>query len=303
MEQLHTSTVTQDQIDHLGHMNVRFYTALACAGADELATRLGLGSGRREATQTWVRDIYVRHHREQLVGAPLEVRGGVLDARPDRMRVYEELANVDTGVLAATFVLGLSSSSGAERASASFSDDAIGRAREATVEVPEHGRSRSISFEDDPAAVAPTLQELQDRNLAQREVRAVLAEECDDDGWYLPDMMMPLVWGGEPLAERAFQPFHETPDGRVMGWATMETRAVWSRLPRAGDRVQSYAAELGVGAKTMTSRHWVYDLDRADLVCGFSIVNLAFDVETRRAIEIPDGLRETFRGRVQPDLA
>ncbi len=67
--------------------------------------------------------------------------------------------------------------------------------------------------------------------------------------------------------------------------------------------MQSYAAELGVGPKTMTSRHWVYDLDSAELVCGFSIVNLAFDVKTRRSIEIPDELRATLLVRAQPDLA
>ncbi len=129
-------------------------------------------------------------------------------------------------MLAATFVLGLAASSGEERSRTSFSEEAIGRALVRSVEVPEHGRSRSISFDDDPDATAPTLDDLRARGLAQRQVRVVEAAECDGDGWYLPDMMMPLVWGGEPLADREFQPFHETPDGRTMGWATMETRAV-----------------------------------------------------------------------------
>ncbi|MCZ7525169.1 MAG: thioesterase family protein [Acidimicrobiia bacterium] len=301
MERLHTSTVTQDQIDHLGHMNVRFYTVLACAGAGELAARLGVGAG--EATRTWVRDIYVRHHREQLVGAPLEVRGGVLDARPDRLRVYEELANADTGVLAATFVLGLAAVAGEDRSPASLSAEDMECARARSVGIPEHGRSRSISFEDDPAAGAPTLEELLARDLARQEARVVQADECDEDGWYPSDTMMALVWRGTPLAGREHQPFHQTPDGRTMGWATMETRAFWSRLPRVGDRVQSFAAELGVGAKTTTTRHWVYDLDRAELVGGFTVVNLAFDVEARRGIEIPEELRETLRARLQPDLA
>ncbi len=39
----HTSTVTEDQIDHLGHMNVRFYAVNARAGTDALLADLGLG--------------------------------------------------------------------------------------------------------------------------------------------------------------------------------------------------------------------------------------------------------------------
>lgn len=297
MDQLHTSTVTPDRIDHLGHMNVRYYTALACVGAGELTARLGLPGDLR----IWERDIYVRHHREQLVGARLEVRGGVLDAGPDRIRVYEELAHLDSGDVAATFVLGLAAIDG-ERRPASFPEDVIDRARAQTVEIPEHGRSRSISFDGEPAG-PPLLEELQARDLAQRQARVLEAAECDENGWYPSETMMHLVWGGAPLPGRDFHPFRATPDGRTVGWATMETRAIWSRLPRVGDRVQSFSAEIGVGAKTMTSRYWVYDLDRAEPVCDFSVVSLAFDLEARRSVPIPDVLREDLRQRLHPDLA
>jgi acyl-CoA thioesterase FadM len=300
MEQLHASTVTQDQIDHLGHMNVHYYAVLARAGAGELVDRLATGDGR--GPRSWVRDIYVRHHREQLLGAPLVVRGGVLDASPTRIRAYEELANLDTGEVAASFVLGIDPID-EQRRPASFPSVLVGRAGSETVEVPDHGQARSISFEDDPEATAPSLEELVERELAQREPRVVQDDECDGDGWFLADQMLPLVWGGVPLAGHEFQPFHETEDGTTLGWATMETRSTWSRLPRAGDRVQSFGAEVDLGAKTMTSRHWVVDLERAQLVCALSIVNLCFDVTARRASEIPEVLRESFLRRIQSDLA
>lgn len=294
MDELHTSTVTPDLIDHLGHMNVRFYTALAAAGARELAARIRSGDGGDG--RAWERDVYVRHHREQLAGARLAVRGGVVDASPDCVRVYEELANVDSGDVAATFVLGLTLLDGSR-----FSDADLERARVRAVEIPEYGRSRSISFDGEPPP-APSLDELQARDLAVRQVRVLEAAECDGEGWYPPDMMMGLVWGGIPLSGRGFQPFHATADGRRIGWATMETRAVWSRLPRVGDRVQSFNAETAFGAKTITSHHWVYDLDRAELVCDFAVVNLAFDPDARRSVLIPDAVREAMQQRWHPDL-
>ena len=301
MEQLHTSTVTPDQIDHLGHMNVRYYTALAGLGAQELTARLGLGGDG--GPEIWSRDIHVRHHREQLVDARLEVRGGVLDARPDRLRIYEELANLDSGELAATFVLGIAAVTGEDRHPAGIPGPVLDRARERTVEMPEHGRARSISFDDDPTAAAPALEDLRTLELAQREARVLQPAECDDGGWYRSDMIMELVWGGVPLAGRDFQPFHDAPEGRTMGWATMETRSAWLRVPRVGDRVQSFAAETDLAAKTMTTRHWVYDLDRSEPVCVFSIVNLAFDLAARRSMLIPDALREELHRRLQRDLA
>src|SRR5262249_39810262 len=110
---LHTTEVTPDQIDHLGHMNVRYYATNARAGAERLLATLGLVRARERTVVQ--RDTSVRHHREQLVGSRLAVRGGVLDASPDRIRLYEELANIETGDIAATFVLTFEAAAAATR--------------------------------------------------------------------------------------------------------------------------------------------------------------------------------------------
>ena len=66
LEVTHTSTVTDDQIDHLGHMNVRFYGTNAQAASNAVVDRLGIDPGRVDLT-----DVYTRHHQEQLLGASL----------------------------------------------------------------------------------------------------------------------------------------------------------------------------------------------------------------------------------------
>ncbi|HZM29222.1 MAG TPA: thioesterase family protein, partial [Acidimicrobiales bacterium] len=100
----HRSEVTEDQIDHLGHMNVRFYAVNAQAGTAAMLAGLPGWGGRPYA----VHDVYTRHHREQLVGTPLVVRSAVLGAGADGLRLHHELAAEDTGELAATFVHGIS---------------------------------------------------------------------------------------------------------------------------------------------------------------------------------------------------
>ena len=55
----HTSHVTEDQIDHLGHMNVRFYGLNAAAGTRSILEEMGVPAG------TPIVDLHTRHHHEE----------------------------------------------------------------------------------------------------------------------------------------------------------------------------------------------------------------------------------------------
>ena len=96
----HTSSVTEDQIDHLGHMNVRFYGVNAHAATDAVLAALdGWPAGPH-----LVHDAYTRHHREQLLGTSLLVRSAMLAADVDGLRIHHELVPANAEALAATFV-------------------------------------------------------------------------------------------------------------------------------------------------------------------------------------------------------
>ena len=92
----HHSTVTPDQIDDLGHMNVRYYGINASAGTKTLCERLGIA-------RPPMRSSYTRHHHEQMEGADLVVRSAVIPGG-ERLRIYHELRNDADDDLAATFV-------------------------------------------------------------------------------------------------------------------------------------------------------------------------------------------------------
>ena len=299
MDVLHKTEVTPDQIDHLGHMNVRYYGESARTGAQRLLASLGIEpDGPSVPIQ---RDTYTRHHREQLVGAPLEVRGGVLDATPERIRLYEELVNADTDDVAATFVLTFAVPGGG--GPSPLTDGVLGAARSATVAMPEHGRPRSISLVEDPGAAAPAPAVLAERGLAMRLPRTVTAVETEGEASVAPNALAELVWGGEPAPGREFRPLEETGDGAQIGFAILETRATWVRDASVGDRVQSFGAELDIQSKTMQSRNWLVDVARDELIGVFTVVNIAFDVGARRAVVIPDEIRARLGRRLHPDLA
>jgi len=293
--------VTPDQIDHLGHMNVRFYSAHARTGAESLLASIGLASDERIALVG--RDVYVRHHREQLVGAQLEVRGGVLDASPDRIRLYEELLNPEADEVAAAFVLSFDLVDLSSQQRVAIEGKVVEAARDLVVVLPDHGRPRSIDLDEDPTAQPPSLDLLRERGLAIRQVRVIDDTlEADDEGVVSSAWLGELVWGGEPAPGADFRPLEPLPDGGSMGFATMETRAAWARPARRGDRIQSFGAELDIHSKTMLSRFWLYDVDGAELIAVFTVVNVAFDISARRAIVIPDVVRDRITRRYHPDL-
>jgi acyl-CoA thioesterase FadM len=294
----HTSSVTEDQIDHLGHMNVRFYAVNAHAGMARLLADLP-GWGERPHV---VHDTYTRHFREQLLGAPLEVRSGILTADRRGLRVHHELANQDTGDRAATFVHTVSPLD-ADGRRLPLPEDVAAAALAEAVPQPEYAQPRSLSLDADLLTVAPAVDLLLERGLAMRKPRRVTPEECDADGRYRVEMAPMLTWGGERVGSDPDEMLVETSEGVLLGWATMETRVQMGELPRVGDRIQSFGAQVALADKTIHRVQWAYDLDSGALLTAFEFVGLAFDVRNRCAVRIPDGYRARALERLQPDLA
>lgn len=288
----HQMTVDENHIDHLGHMNVRFYGVAAEAASRALAARFGVG----ETAPVSVVDAYTRHHREQLLGAELEVRSGALATSPSRLRLYHELRNPERDEIAATFVYGVEVDGG-------FNDTVLAAAADHLTDIPEYGQPRSIDLDANPLTSAPSLDLVNERELAMRHPRAVNEDECDDNGNYLPGMAPMLTWGGRPLRGESGPFLHNGPNGEKMGWASMETRMACNRLPRLGDRIQAFGANLAIADKITHRIQWAYDLDTSELLCSFEVISLAFDTISRRAMQIPPEMRELHELGYNPDLA
>lgn len=291
------TTVTEDQIDHLGHMNVMYYGANARAATGTMVDRLGFPDdlGWR------LDDVYTRHHREQMLGTELVVRSGVIDAEAGGLRLYHELASTE-GVLAATFVHRLVAAG--EAGPVALPPDVVAAADAQRIVVPEHGATRSISLDVDRLGSAPSLDEVRTRELAIRLERKVLDVECDEAGDYLPDRAPMLVWGGEANDDRATGAMLiPGPNGEQMGWATMETRMMVNRWPRVGDRIQSFGALVALHDKVNHRIMWAYDLETEEVLVAFEAISLAFDTVSRRPMSIPEKIRRRELRSLHPDLA
>lgn len=294
----HTTTVTEDQIDHLGHMNVRFYAQSARLGTNALVGDLvGWDTGSPELF-----DLYTRHLREQMLGSRLEVRSGVLGVDTDELVLHHELANVESGELAATFIHRLHPvDERGERVP--LGAEAVAAASAQVIDIPAHAAPRTIVPEHDLATTAPDLSELQERRLATHHPRIVPTEDCDADGRMSTDALPMLIWGGERIEGAEPDLGDGTHEGRTLAWASMESRIRIARPARRGMRVQAFAAVIAVHDKVFHSVQWAHDLDSGDLLVAFETVSLAFDIGARRPASIPDEVRAHLLAGSQPDLA
>ncbi|MCB0989494.1 MAG: thioesterase family protein [Acidimicrobiales bacterium] len=275
----HSSTVIEDQIDDLGHMNVRYYGMNAMSATRSMCQQMGFDEPK-------LRSAYTRHHHEQMLGNQLEVRSGLIGGS-DRLRIYHELRNRADNDLAATFVHELDhpSPDGPK------------------VDLPDYGRPRSLRLETDGLASAPPLNELIESGLAVRRPRTVDLEDTMGADTVPTWLANNLIWGGERLDEIS-EWVRTLPDGGRYAFVVMESR-LWVRPEPVpiGTPIQSFSATIEVGEKIERDISWAYDTSTGDVLAVIEGVDLCFDMTRRRSMVIPDQERRKFTKEFRPDLA
>jgi len=319
MQILYASEVGSDEIDHLGHVNVRFYMERAQAGNRKLLETIGLAPAALAGARAVQNDTYTRYHREQFQGSTLQVKGGVLKAAPEGLTTYMEVVNDAKGQVAATFILNTVLIDPPTRAGRPIPGAALAAADGWRVELPEHGRPRTIDL--GPPRLDLTYEALAERigedhgdPMSRRMEQVVDAEDCDEHGFQSDGIDM-MFGGGrgrrfdreamaKAMREGQWGPMtFSSDDGRRFGWASMETRHVRLSQPRAGDRLLTIGGEIGLGAKIRHSRRWAFNAATGALVSLNDNVNIALDLDARRSIEIPPEFRVRLERRHTPEFA
>jgi acyl-CoA thioester hydrolase len=308
MRTLDESVVGADEIDGLGHMNVRFYMERARWANRALVAEIGLGE-TPDARLVEV-DSYTRYLREQFEGSRLTVDGGVLETSQREARAYFEIRNPARGEIAATFIIATALSSRIDGESLPLPAGVAERAEASRVELPEHGRPRTIDL-------APPRLDLEFETIARRFAEdpsdpmsrrfewTVEPDMCDEHG-LLSDIGA-LMFGGwrppKPEEMRRHGPMTFDGDGRRLGWASLETRTLRVSPARAGDRLSSIGAEIGLHRKVRHSRRWLFDVTTGRLVSLNDDVSVALDLDARRSIEIPASIRSSLEARHAAEFA
>ena len=310
MQRLHESTVLAEEVDSLGHMNVRYYMARMEAANRELLAALGITAetlGERFLRRT---DTYTRFRQEQFEGATLHTFGGVLALREGGMQSYVEVRNADTNDVAASFIATTALIDRATRVVLPFPTLADG-AKIERMEIPRYAKPRSLSL--DPVKVDVTLEELDalipdiegGGMMSGKRTAAIGAEDVDSEGWLKEDIELMFL----PYAKMAQQedvqqgpPVFRTESGHRVGWAIMETRNLIYGQPRLGDEIAYFSADLNIDRKSRTSRRWAFDKASGKLLGISDSVGVCIDLDARRAVDWPADLRQQIEQHQLPQL-
>lgn len=314
MRRFAETIVGDHETDTLGHMNVTFYIQRVLQANKEMFDAFGLDFDKHGAQNARLSaaDTYNRFHREQFPGATLAVQGGVLDAHENGARLYYEVLNTQKNELAAAFIIAFDLIDSATRAKLPLPADVIARANERRIDIPDHGKPRSINLDIKPR-FDMTYNDLiarldkadkSDTGMGGRMQRVVEARDCDAFGYFNDEQDM--MFGGrhnEEMGKRRGPPTFTTEEGHRFGWAFLETRSLRRAQPRIGETLEMINAEIGIGAKTRHSRRWVFNRTTGELASVNDMVSIALDLDARRAINVPVKVRESLERAFAPDLA
>ena len=303
LQTLHESTVEESEIDELGHLSVPFYEARALAGSRKLVASCGLDldalpDQRLELTLV---DAFSRNLREQFLGASLHVQGGALARNAYRIKLYQQIVNTESEDVAAVYAQTFELQSVQTRETVPFPESVLEALNAARIEWPEHGQPRSLNLETAPYPLP--LEEAQRLGLAARPPRKIELDECNEEGFLESARFQHLPYSGPGSEDPTLQWVFELKDGTRVGLADLETRNALLALPRHGDRIQVFSAEVALARRTLQRNHWVFNLDSQALLSAGSVVMACLDLDARKALEISGPLKEMFERRFHPDLS
>jgi acyl-CoA thioester hydrolase len=308
------SRVLPEEIDSLGHLNVRFYLERVGRAERAMLAALGLTDGILQTTGARMRsvDTYSQFRREQFEGAELAVLGGVLGTEPTRIRSYFEVRNPARDEIAAVFITTSELTERATRVPRELPAGLRQANEQYGVLLPEYARPRSLSL-DPPrtdigfADLLARIPEASEFGMTGRRETEILAEDCGADGVLRDDVeLMFLMFRREAEArdpKKFGPPVLRTDEGHRFGWAMMETRNIELARPRAGDTVVFLGADVGIADKSRQSRRWSFVRDTGQLLGVHDTVGIAIDLDARKAIPIPRSIRAEMERGYLPEYA
>jgi acyl-CoA thioester hydrolase len=100
-------SVSTSQCDHMGHMNVQWYTEKFDQATWQLLAAIGLTATRLRADHTGMAGVeaHLEYKRELFPGDVVTVTSTMLEVRDKALRFVHEMKKDDTGELAARTVL------------------------------------------------------------------------------------------------------------------------------------------------------------------------------------------------------
>jgi acyl-CoA thioester hydrolase len=289
------------ECDEMGHMNVRFYVAKAMEGLVGLAAMLGMPHAfSPHATATLlVREQHIRFLREARPGAPLFMRGAVLEMGESEARLLLVLFHA-SGEPAASLQTVV--------AHVAARDDArpfpwprrtLALAETLTAPVPPYAAARSVTL--DPVASRASGARADALGMIPISAGAFTGQDCDVFGRMRPEQFIGRVSDGIATLMASNRALigqtAETRPART-GGAVLEYRLIHLAWPRAGDRFVVRSGLSEVDERTQRMVHWMLDPETGAPWGVSEAVGVTLDLDARKIILVSPEARAAMGARV-----
>lgn len=289
------------ECDEMGHMNVRFYVAKAMEGLVGLAAALGMPqafSPYANATLL-LREQHIRFLREARPGAPLAMRGCVLDIGESEARLLLVLFHA-SGEPAASFQTVVAHvTAGDDPRPFAWPRQALDLAGPLTAPIPPYAAARSVSLA--PFSSQASLPRADALGLIPISAGAIGGQDCDVFGRMRAEQFIGRVSDGiATLAARTRAVVLESAEPRPqrIGGAVLEYRLVQLDWPRAGDRFVVRSGMAGIEDRTQRLVHWMLDPHSGKAWGTSEAVAVTLDLDTRKIVTASTEARAALRERV-----
>lgn len=278
------SSVNTWECDEMGHMNVRFYVTRSVDALFSFGQTFGLGPRTlRSRQQTLaIKEQHIRFLREVHPGTPFLVCAGVVSANENKIKIYQELTNLISGQVSATFVVDVSLADSASRTPALFDETLISQLQQQLVELPDYAKPRGISTA--APRKTPTINEADKLGLFQIYKGLVNHPDTDEYGFMQPQGYMGSLSNGITHFFMAIKD-KQRPREEGMGGAALEYRFVYRQSPQLGDIVIVRSGLKGILGKATNFCHWMFNGESGECIATVEAVAVSFDLTTRKAVE------------------
>jgi acyl-CoA thioester hydrolase len=282
--------VTPWQCDEMGHMNVRFYLAIATEGLVGLAAALGMPRAFSPGASSTllVREHHVRFLKEARAGAGLMMTGGVLSIGETDATLLQILFHT-SGEPAAALTVRVTHVTPRELKPFPWAKATRRLAEGLMIEAPDFARPRGIS--DAPVSTKASLAAAEAMDLPVSAAGAVGAADCDVYGRMLPEQVLARIYASVGHVVRQSQAAAVAADPDLkdrLGGAAVEYRVLYHAWPRAGDRLQMHSGHRAVTPKSRSMVHWLLDPTSGRPWATAEVVSLFLDLKARKSLVMPD---------------
>ncbi len=280
------------ECDRMGHLNVQFYLSRFAEAEKQLLLALGYGPQRRRADQAAIRPLHhrIQFRRENHEGAVLTLRSGIRDAAADRLMLYHELYEAETGTLSAT--------------------------AEAVVVLDRLDGGGFLPLPDDVKQAARTLAAQLDAPPAPKPAGNPPPPDAPVEGMYETCRGAVDRWEAEETGRMATRFYmarfseaagnmlaggdlsHERMAADGIGSAALDYSIDYYRPLMVGDAYYTRTGMLELREKTWRFCHFLLDSNTQAPVARAEIVAVLFDLKARKSIAMPGHVRQAFAKRL-----